>query len=122
MCIAYLADVQEAILAANKNFEQRIEGEIKQHFDRATVVVMFRINGNRWDYGHPAMYKMEKQHVGELTKWWKEIHPSGDVLKPEIKPDFGCEVVNVQWVSGSGRLFNYHVALKDSSADGSLKV
>ena len=111
MCKAYLEDVTEAIIAAVNNFENNIEGPIEQHFERASVNVMFERRGDRWDYGHPAMYKMDSSNIDKLATWWKEIYPTGGVLPRVWKDQLQCYEVNVQWVTSSGRMFNYHVAV-----------
>lgn len=111
MPTAYLEDVQEAILAASKNFGNRTEGNIVQHFEVGEVNVIFNRVGTRWDYGHPAIYRMDRGNIDKLRKWWAEVEPAGVILPPQYKPLLGCEEINVQFTSPSGRLFNYHVAL-----------
>jgi len=111
MCKAYFEDVTEAIIAANKKFEESIEGGVVQHFETASVNVMFERRGDRWDYGHPAMYKMDSGNIAKLVNWWKEVQPTGEVLPRVWKDQLQCYEVNVQWVTSSGRMFNYHVAV-----------
>jgi hypothetical protein len=111
MPTAYLEDVQEAILEANRRFTNNAQGGFNQHFETATVPVIFQLmNHTRWDYGHPAMYRFERQHIPALTRWWTEVEPTGVVLPPQHKPALNCHEINVQRATG-GRLFNYHVAL-----------
>jgi hypothetical protein len=112
MPTAYLDDVQEAILAADKNFTDHTEGNIVQHFQVATVNVIFKRVVERWDYGHPSMYRMDRGNIDKLKKWWAEVAPDGVILPAQFKPLLGCDEINVQRTS-AGRLFNYHVALTD---------
>jgi len=113
MPTAYLDDVQEAILAAYKNFTGNTEGNIEQHFQVETVTVILNRAGNRWDYGHPAKFRMHPGNA-KLTEWWAEVEPNGVVQPAQYKPALGCREINVQWTSTGGRLFNYHVALEDA--------
>jgi len=118
MPTAYLEDVREAAVTALLRFERHETGEFVQHFEVATVNVMFNIRkgegpggGQRWDYGHPTMYELHPSCLGELETWWQEVAPTGSLLPPQYKPMLNAWEVNLVCDQGNRR-FNYHVAVQ----------
>jgi hypothetical protein len=109
---ATLEEVKTAIETADERFAEYQKGEGTANMNGESVPIMFRIDGQRWDYGHPAICEMDKADIDELTQWWKARHPnSGRVLQREYKRTVECHEVNVQWDGESGRMFNYHVSV-----------
>jgi len=114
---ATFEDVTDAVLAAMKNFENDVQGNIPQYFDGGDTTVLFNIkrrggpaNGDRWDFGHPTMYTYDPGQIGKLNEWWAEVKPNGALLPAAFKPSVGCWEINLVFDTGNRR-FNYHVAL-----------
>ena len=112
MPIANLKDVQKSILAAFTNFTNNIPGNITLHFDTDDLTIMFRQIGKNWYYGHLTIYVVNQSQTEELTSWWKQIHPNGEISSQELQPLLFC-LLSFQCASSDGRLFSYRVAVKE---------
>lgn len=109
---ASIQDVQKAVLAALTNFTFNIEGDINLPLDGFALKINFKQVGNTWDYRHSYIYPVNQSELEELTDWWKQVHRYGMVSRKTERTFMNCLLVNFQWTSPDGRLFNYRIAVK----------
>ncbi|HKQ92226.1 MAG TPA: hypothetical protein VJZ77_16320 [Blastocatellia bacterium] len=107
-----LEEAKTAIQVANDHFATYERSALtRQNIEGKEVNILFERHGNRYDYGIPSMYVLDKKYLDDLKNWWKGLHPkTGVVLPPEAKGGDAYQV-NLQWMSESDELFNLHLSV-----------
>ncbi|WP_196140725.1 hypothetical protein [Aliikangiella sp. G2MR2-5] len=108
----YVDDLREALIEANRRFDEYQQGGFPQHFEAGEVEIMNNIVNTRWDYGAPGIWQAGYDVIRAASDLWREMHPnSGVILPPQEKQYLGWQV-NFQFRTDN-RLFNYHVSVPE---------